>query len=361
MDIQAIDHLEYYVADAEDCARELCRLYGFVVRGRALPGTGRADAHTILLRQRDMTLLITQAARAGDRAEEYVRRHGDGIAVVGLAVPDAAAAFAEAMERGAAPVEPPTTLDGPDGPVTFAAVEGFGDTAFRFTSRPRRGAPFAPGVIDEPLAGGPETGRLHTIDHLAVCVPADTLDTMVQRYREIFELEQTFEELIVVGAQAMASKVVQSRSRGVTLTIIEPDTTRAPGQIDTFIREHDGAGVQHVAFLTDDITAGVRECADRGVRFLDTPGEYYDELPTRLGPVGVPVDLLRDLCILADRDHAGVMLQIFTASRHDRNTLFYELIERRGARTFGTNNIRALYAAVERQQLAQRLAGWTEH
>ncbi|MGC4896966.1 hypothetical protein [Micromonospora sp. DT31] len=143
----------------------------------------------------------------------------------------------------------------------------------------------------------------------------------------------------------------QRRSAGgVTFTIIEPDTTRDPGQIDAFIEDHGGAGVQHVAFRTQDIVAGVRTCAAQGVPFLSTPGEYYQALPERLGPLGVPVEQLRELSILADRDYVGVMLQIFTASTHPRHTLFYELIERRGARSFGTNNIKALYEAVEREQ-----------
>jgi 4-hydroxymandelate synthase len=157
-----------------------------------------------------------------------------------------------------------------------------------------------------------------------------------------------------VGKQAMKSKVTQSPSRGVTFTVIEPDTSRATGQIDTFIRDHAGGGVQHVAFLTEDIAAGVRDCTARGMRFLSTPSGYYTALPGRLGDVGVPVPTLEELNILADRDYGGVMLQIFTETRHERRTLFYELIERHGARTFGSNNIKALYEAVERQQAIEQ-------
>src|SRR5262249_47677074 len=158
-----------------------------------------------------------------------------------------------------------------------------------------------------------------------------------------FGFTETFEERIVVGSQAMDSKVVQSGSKKVTFTLIEPDTTREPGQIDAFVAAHGGAGVQHIAFLTGDITTAVRAGARRGVRFLSTPSSYYDALPARVGQVGVAVDSLRELGILADRDSAGAMLQIFTESPHARGTLFYELIDRRGARTFGSNNIKALY------------------
>lgn len=350
MDIRTIDHLEIFAEDAEEAADRLCTGFGFTVHGRGGPDTGLTDHVSILLRQHDITLLVTTPLAAGHRAHEYLARHGEGVAVVGFAVDDATAAFTEAVERGAVPLEPPRTLDPEGSRVTFAAVDGFGDVEHRFASRRHPSGPFAPGLVAErPLPAG---GLLREVDHLAVCLPPGELDDAVRRYRAVFDLDQTFEERIIVGSQAMRSKVVQSRSGGVTFTIIEPDVTRDPGQIDTFIEAHGGAGVQHVAFHTEDIVTGVRTCAARGVPFLSTPGEYYTALPERLGPVGVPVGRLRELSILADRDYAGVMLQIFTASVHPRHTLFYELIERRGARTFGSNNIKALYEAVERERAA---------
>jgi len=355
MDIRTVDHLELYVQDAGEAAERLCAGFGFAVHGRGGPETGLGDCRSVLLRQHEITLLVTSPLGAGHRASDYLRRHGEGVAVVAMAVADAGAAFAEAVERGAAPVAPPRSFGPEGGRVTFSSVKGFGDVEHRFTSRERIGGPFAPGVIAE-TPGPAGSGLLRAIDHLAVCVPAGELDPTVRHYQQVFDLDQTFQERIVVGAQAMESKVVQSRSGGVTFTIIEPDTSRAAGQIDTFIRDHDGAGVQHVAFRTDDIVAGVRDCSARGIPFLSTPAGYYAALPERLGSVGVPVQRLRELNILADRDYAGIMLQIFTASTHPRRTLFYELIERRGALTFGNNNIKALYEAVERQQAAERAA-----
>jgi 4-hydroxymandelate synthase len=352
MKIHSIDHLEYYVDDVEATADGLTGGYGFAVVGCGGPDTGLTGARSVLLRRGSVSLLVTTALTSGHRAAEYVRRHGDGVAVVGFAVDDAKSAFVEAVERGAEPVAPPSVHGEPGSRVTFASVQGFGDVEHRFTSRERLGGPFAPGLVRENAVAAEPDPLLQTIDHVAVCLPAGGLDPAVRRYREVFDMEQTFEEKIVVGRQAMLSKVVQSPSGGVTFTIIEPDTTRAPGQIDRFIRDHDGPGVQHVAFLTGDIATAVRDCGGRGVRFLNTPGTYYDALPERLGDVGVPVATLRELDILADRDYGGVMMQIFTESRHPRGTLFYELIERRGAHTFGSNNIKALYEAVERQQAA---------
>ena len=348
MEITTIDHLELFVENADLTALRLCESYGFAVRGRGGPETGLPGCRSILLVQHEITLLITSAIETDHRAAEYVRKHGEGVAVVGLSVLDAAAAFAAAVERGAIPVAPPDTMELDGAGVTFASVNGFGDVEHRFTSRTKPGGPFAPGRIEEDgtvRAGG---GLFERVDHIAVLVPAGELDETVRRYQDVFGLAQTFEEEIRVGTQAMNSKVVQNASGAVTFTIIEPDTTRDPGQIDAFIAAHGGAGVQHIALLTGDIVTAVRTVSASGVRFLTTPPAYYDVLGDRLGEVGVPVSTLRELDILADRDPQGVILQIFTETEHPRRTLFYELIDRRGARTFGSNNIKALYEAVDR-------------
>jgi 4-hydroxymandelate synthase len=348
VEIQSIDHIELFVTEAEEAAAELCDRFGFVPAGRGGASTGLRGCESVLLRQRGITLLVTSATDPGHRAAEYVARHGDGVGVIALAVEDAEAAFAEAVGRGGVPVAPPEVFEGGDGKVVLASVIGFGDVEHRFVSRDRSDGSFLPMIL--------ETGRdcsgglLREIDHIAVCVPAGALDGIVRCYEEVFGLRQVFEERIVVGSQAMDSKVVQDVGGKLTLTILEPDVAFDPGQIDAFIAAHEGAGVQHVAFLTEDILTAVSESADRGVRFLSTPSSYYEVLTSRLGSIGVPVEALRELNVLADRDHSGLLLQIFTESRHPRRTLFYELIDRRGAHTFGSNNIQALYEAVERQQ-----------
>lgn len=354
MEIQSIDHIELFVEDAERTAARLCDAYGFALRGRGGPETGLAGCRSLLLRQGEITLLVTSALGEGHRAAEYVARHGDGVAVIALAVPDAQAAFAEAVERGALPVAPPDVLGPDDAQVTFASVYGFGDVEHRFTSRRSPDGGFAPGAVTEFADPPAATGGLLAVDHIAVCVPAGELDEAVRRYQDVFGFDQIFEERILVGAQAMDSKVVENPTGQVTLTILEPDTTLSPGQIDEFVAAHDGAGVQHLAFLTADIAASVRESTAGGVRFLTTPSGYYDALPGRLGALDVPLETLRELSILADRDRWGIMLQIFTESEHPRRTLFYELIDRRGARTFGGNNIKALYEAIERQRFSDQ-------
>jgi 4-hydroxymandelate synthase len=208
-----------------------------------------------------------------------------------------------------------------------------------------------PGAIEaEPgAAAGVAGDLLRVIDHAAVCVPGGELDAVVAFHERVLGFNVTFQEYVELGSQGMMSKVVQSPSGGVTFTIIEPDTSRKAGQIDDFLAWHDGAGVQHVAFLTRDIVTAVRTIAGRGVEFAVTPAGYYSEHTGHLGTPDIPVEALRPLGILVDRDHWGQMYQVFAKSTHIRRTYFVELIDRHGARTFGTSNIPALYAAKERE------------
>ncbi|QXJ21469.1 VOC family protein [Actinomadura graeca] len=329
MEIRSVDHIEVFAGDADRSARELRDCFGFALAGRGGPDTGLRGCESVLLRQRDITLLLTSPTDARHRAAEFVRAHGDGVAVVGIGVDDARDAFAEAVERGAVPVSPPET-SGPAGArVTFASVIGFGDVEHRFVSRDRPEAPFAP-VVDEIGCGRSGGGLLRSVDHFAVCVPADAVEETVHRYREAFGLIETS-----CGRTVPGRRVVRSASGEVTFTIAGPvrgaDSPGAdsPG---AFVESHGGAGIQHVAFLTEDIAAAVRTGMERGTRFVPAPPGYYDALTARLGPIGVPVDDLRGLGILADRDASGVLLQVSSRSVHPRGTLFYELIDRRGAR-----------------------------
>ncbi|HKB30138.1 MAG TPA: VOC family protein [Streptosporangiaceae bacterium] len=387
MNIQGIDHVEFYVADARQAAGQLCAAYGFRVDGEGGPHTGLPGQRSVLVRLPGIRILLTAGLSADHPATRYVARHGDGVAVVALATDDASAAFTEAVRRGAEPLAHPVVYEQGITRVTFASVSGFGDVAHRFVQRRGPDEEFAPGVIQRQPSGSAAPGGrppgippqesmphprqpfrtnadsdtadgdggediLDVIDHIAACVPAGTLDAVVQAYDDIFGFTQIFEERIEVGGQAMDSKVVQSPSGEVTLTLLEPVVSADPGQIDDFLRSHDGAGVQHVAFRTSDIAEAVRILEKRGVQFLATPPAYYDALERRLGAAELPLQELRALNVLADRDPWGLMFQIFTQSVHPRRTFFFELIERRGALTFGTGNIRALYEAVAREHAA---------
>jgi 4-hydroxymandelate synthase len=192
------------------------------------------------------------------------------------------------------------------------------------------------------------------IDHIAVCLNTGDMNATVDFYRKALGFRDIFEEHIVVGAQAMESKVVQSPSGTVTLTLIEPDPSAAPGQIDEFLKSHQGAGVQHLAFSSPDAVRAVRVLTARGVTFLTTPPAYYDLLGQRIDLSRSRLEDLRARNVLADEDHHGRLFQIFTASTHPRHTLFFEVIERQGAETFGSANIKALYEAVELERTGQR-------
>ena len=359
MNVHGIDHIELYVGDAQQSAYYYSSAFGFEVGGQGGPETGLVGQRSLLMCQGEVRMVLTSGLYAEHPATEYVQRHGDGVAVVGLRVDDTAQAFAELVGRGARPVSAPKIYEDSDSTVVIAEVVGFGDVIHRLVQRSGAlpGSPdesFLPGAIRrterEPMLDAP---MLYRIDHLAICVPAGQLHRTSEFYQQVFGFEQIFTEYIEVAGQGMDSLVVQSPSRLVTYTLIEPDTSRRAGQIDDFLQWHAGAGVQHIALITDDIVDTVDRLGGRGVRFLSTPATYYQSLESRVGPLPLdaPIADLSRLGILVDRDHWGQLLQIFTESTHVRRTLFIEVIERRGARTFGSGNIKALYEAKEREMV----------
>ena len=363
MNIFDIDHIELYVGDAIAAARSLCAAYGFRVYGHGSPETGLAGQRSVLLGQGDVRILMTSGLHKDHPASQFVARHGDGVAVTAFRTDGAATAYAEALAAGGFSIREPATWQDDKTCVVTGEVAGFGDVAYRFVERRGSDAQFQPGAIDMApgAAAGAESDMLRIIDHAAVCVPAGELDSTVAFHERVFGFSVIFQEYIEVGEQGMNSKVVQSPSGGVTFTILEPDISRRAGQIDDFLAWHDGAGVQHVAFLTKDIVKAVATISARGVEFALTPSSYYDMLAGRLGATDIDIEALRPLGILVDRDHWGQMYQIFAKSTHIRRTYFLELIDRHGARTFGTSNIPALYAAKERELSEIRDPAGTAH
>lgn len=348
MDILGIDHVEFYVGDARQAAFFLCTAFGFHIAGHGGPETELPRQRSLLLVHGDSRVLLTSALSRAHPADGYVSRHGDGVGVIAFATNDATGDYEQAVAAGATSVEAPRTYQADGDSVTIASVSGFGDVVHRFVER--RGASFWPGAVEaQPAPPRTEPELVRAIDHVAALVPAGELEPTVEYYQRVFGFKLIFEEYIEVGAQGMYSQVVQSPSGGATFTIIQPDMSRQSGQIDDFLAWHGGAGVQHLALSTDDIVTTVRTFAANGAGFAETPGTYYDDLTARLGDIDLPVDRLRPLGVLVDRDHWGQMYQIFAKSMHIRRTFFWELIERHGAKTFGTSNIPALYAAKERE------------
>ncbi|ROR35707.1 4-hydroxyphenylpyruvate dioxygenase [Kitasatospora cineracea] len=347
MDFLDLDHVEFHVGDARQAAYVLSAGLGFRLLAQGGPETGLPGQRSLLLGQGGCRVLLTSGLEPGHPAAQYVARHGDGVAVLAFGTPDATAGYAAAVAGGARGVEPPRE----DGGVVTAVVSGFGDVVHRLVER--RSGEFLPGLVavpdgGVPDGGVPDPGLVRGIDHAAVCVPDGELDATVAYYREAFGFDVVFEEYIEVGGQGMFSRVVQSPSGGITLTLIQPDGAREPGQVDDFLAWHGGPGVQHLALSCPDVAAAVDAMAGRGLGFAPTPDAYYDTLAAR------PAERLRSRGILLDRDHWGELYQIFATSLHVRRTFFWELIERHGARTFGTANIPALYAAKERELAAVR-------
>jgi 4-hydroxymandelate synthase len=361
VDTQRIDHVEFYAGDADRAARTMCDGLGFEVAGAlgSTPGHpasgGRASREaesrgqrSVLLRQGGIQILVTSATAPGHPAREFVAAHGDGVATVALAAPDPAAALLEALDKGAVPL-PAAEPTGWGDPLDAVRVRAFGSIGHRFVASGALAARFAePDAAADGYPGvQPPLALLDEVDHVAVCVPPGELTRTVARYRTVYGFASIFTERIEVGAQAMNSEVVQSPTGTITLTILEPDPERERGQIDDFIAAHGGPGVQHVALRTEDIATSVRTLSGRGLGFLAAPGTYYEELARLPESTHVPLAVLRELNVLVDRDESGELFQIFSRSTHPRRTFFFELIERRLARTFGTSNIAALYRAVE--------------
>jgi 4-hydroxymandelate synthase len=342
-DEMAVDHIEFYVADIRTGLQWLSGGLGLSVYAK---GGKDARVGSVGVGGNQVRLVLTQPLVDDHPGSAYLERHGDGVADIALRVADASAAFTQAVRRGARPVAAPAERDG----VVTATISGFGDVLHTFVER-------RPGVDERTLPGlrpglapADDPDGLLAVDHFAICLEAGTLADTVRFYEEVLDFELTFTERIVVGSQAIETQAVQSRCRNVTLTLIEPDVSQEPGQIDEFLKTHGGAGVQHIAFTTRDIVRAVDTLGHRGVEFLTTPDTYYSLLTDRLELTRHGIEDLRRLNVLVDEDHDGKLFQIFTRSVHPRNTLFLEVIERLGAQTFGSGNITALYQAVELQR-----------
>ncbi|MFJ3927478.1 4-hydroxyphenylpyruvate dioxygenase [Streptomyces sp. NPDC090022] len=336
MAVQDIAYVELFASDAVSTIDHFVSALGFT----RVADSVEVDRSSILLRQGDVRLVVT----SGRGVWKFLDNHGDGIADIAFTCEDPAAAAERAVAAGAQPIA------GPRGDVM---VSGFGDVTHTLL-------PAVPGDVvpdgrrwtPSPAAPSTEPSRIRLLDHVAICLAGGTLQGYADYYRDAFGFSRYSSEYVAVGGQAMDSVVVRSASGRVTFTLVAPDPAKEPGQLDAFLERNDGPGVQHLAFLVDDIISAVGESRGRGVEFLNTPDTYYDLLAERFDGMAEQVADLRKAQVLADRDEWGHLLQLFTRSPYERNTLFFELIQRHGSRGFGSANIRALYEAVERDRLS---------
>jgi 4-hydroxymandelate synthase len=334
---QDIEYVELYAGDERSAVEYFVSSLGFT---RIAESSGDG-AHSTLLRQGSAQLVVT----AGRGTEEFLEAHGDGVADIALACDDPGQIRDMALAAGATPVMPEP------GRHVVSGFSGARHTLVTRSARNRVPADRTWSRVRE--ASERPQGHIRLLDHVAVCVDSGELADCADFYASGFGIPRYSGEYVEVGEQGLDSIVVRSPSGGITFTILEQDPVKKPGQIQGFLSRNDGPGVQHLAFLVDDIVSAVHEYSDHGIDFLRTPGPYYDMLSDRLPDIKAEIADLRSANVLADRDEWGYLLQIFTRSPYQRNTMFYELVQRRGARGFGGANIKALYEAVERDGLTR--------
>jgi 4-hydroxyphenylpyruvate dioxygenase len=351
MPLLGIDHIEMYVGNAVHAAHFFTAAMGFRESAYAGLETGVRDRASHVVEQGRIRFVLTAPLHGDTEVARHVHDHGDGVKAVALSVPDAEEAYRVAVRRGARGLREPWELSDEHGAVRMATIATYGETVHTFVERGGYSGPFLPGfeaheeAEDEGLFGG--------IDHVVGNVELGRLDEWVSYYERVFgftEMIHFTDRDISTEYSALMSKVMADGKGRIKFPINEPAEGSRKSQIEEYLEFYGGAGVQHIALATTDIVDAVAALRDRGVKFLSTPGTYYDELPGRVGEIDEDLADLRQLGILADRDDEGYLLQIFTRPLGNRPTLFLEVIERHGAKGFGEGNFKALFEAIEREQ-----------
>jgi 4-hydroxyphenylpyruvate dioxygenase len=352
MPLHAIDHVELWVGNAAQASYFFRHAFGFSeVAYRGLE-TGQRDSVSRVLEQGEIRLVLSGTLRSGSEVARHHARRGDGVKVIALSVPDVAHAYNEATARGAKGIAEPRQISDSDGRVSLADVATYGETVHRFVDRSGYDGPFLPGFarVEHPTPGA---AMLLDVDHIVGNVELGAMNRWVSYYEDVFGMTEMIhftDEAISTEYSALMSKVVTGGNGRIKFPINEPAEGKRKSQIDEYLEFYEGAGAQHIALTTNDIVGTVKDLRRRGIRFLRTPDSYYDEVPERVGEIEQSLQDLRSLGILVDRDDEGYLLQIFTAPLGDRPTIFFEIIERHGARGFGEGNFKALFEAIEREQ-----------
>jgi 4-hydroxyphenylpyruvate dioxygenase len=351
MPLHGIDHVELWVGNAAQAAYFYTRAFGFKETAYAGLETGRRDCVSHVLEQGRIRLVLTGSLRPDHEIGRHHAQHGDGVRVIALSVPDAEYAYRTALERGAEGVEEPNEVSDDGGVVKRASIRTYGETLHTFIERANYKGAFLPGFArrEEPSPGA----GLLAIDHIVGNVELGKMEHWVKYYEDVFGMTEMIhfsDEAISTEYSALMSKVVTSGNGRIKFPINEPAEGKRKSQIDEYLEFYGGPGAQHVALATRDIVHTVEELSNRGIQFLKTPESYYEEVPARVGEIQEDLEDLARLGILVDRDDEGYLLQIFTKPIGDRPTMFFEIIERHGARGFGEGNFKALFEAIEREQ-----------
>jgi 4-hydroxyphenylpyruvate dioxygenase len=356
--INGTDYIEFYVGNARQAAHYYRSAFGFQLVGYRGPETGTRDRASYLLQQDKIRFVLTTAIRPdlspeATRIADHVHEHGDGVRDIALWVDDARDAFKKAVERGAEPVQQPVVLHDDDGEVVIAAFKIYGETIHSLVERRNYRGLFMPGYQPvKPHFSPPDVG-LKYVDHCVGNVELGKMNYWVEFYAHVMGFRNllTFDDkTISTEYSSLMSKVMANGNDRIKFPINEPAKGKKKSQIDEYLDFYKGPGVQHMALATDDIIKTVTTLRDRGVEFLSVPTTYYDDLQKRVGRIDEDVQSLARLGILIDRDPDGYLLQIFTRPVEDRPTVFYEIIQRKGAKSFGAGNFKALFEAIEREQ-----------
>jgi 4-hydroxyphenylpyruvate dioxygenase len=351
--INGTDYIEFYVGNAKQASLYYRAAFGFQLVGYRGPETGTRDRASYLLQQGKIRFVLTSAVRAGGEIAEHVAAHGDGVKDLALWVDDAREMFRLAVERGAQPVREPAVMRDDNGEIVVAAIRTYGNTIHSLVERRNYRGTFMPGFADVKPAFQPAPVGLQYVDHCVGNVELGKMNEWVGFYERVMGFKNliSFDDKdISTEYTSLMSKVVSSGNERIKFPINEPAEGKKKSQIDEYLEFYGGPGVQHMALATDDIVATVTALRDRGVEFLSVPTTYYDTLQARVGKIDEPLGVLASLGILVDRDPDGYLLQIFTKPVQDRPTVFYEIIQRKGARSFGKGNFKALFEAIEREQ-----------
>ncbi len=351
--INGTDYVELYVGNAKQASLYYRAAYGYSLFGYRGPETGVRDRASYLMQQGKIRLVLTTALSPSSPIADHVHRHGDGVKDYALWVDDARLAYDTAMARGAIGIQEPHVVQDADGEVVMAAIGTYGDTIHTLVERRNYRGLFLPGFMPVTPHYQPASVGLKYIDHCVGNVELGQMNRWVAYYGSVLGFRNliTFDDAdISTEYSSLMSKVMANGNDKIKFPINEPASGKKKSQIEEYLDYYGGPGAQHLALATDDILATVTALKERGVEFLSIPTSYYDELQERVGQIDEPVDELAKLGILVDRDPDGYLLQIFTKPVEDRPTLFFEIIQRKGATSFGKGNFRALFESIEREQ-----------
>jgi 4-hydroxyphenylpyruvate dioxygenase len=351
--LEGTDYVEFYVGNAKQAAHFYKTAFGFQSLAYAGPETGVKDRASYAIRQNKLTFVLTTPLRAGNPMADHIYKHGDGVKILALRVQDATNAWEETTKRGGKSYMEPTRLTDEHGEVVLSGIHTYGDTVHLFVERKNYNGAFMPGFKEWKTVYNPTSTGLQYVDHCVGNVGWNQMNKWVGFYEEVLGFRNilSFDDNdISTEYSALMSKVMSNGNGFVKFPINEPAEGKKKSQVEEYLEFYDGEGCQHVALATNNIVETVTMLRDRGVEFLKVPTTYYDELLDRVGHIDEDLEPLKELGILVDRDDEGYLLQIFTRPVEDRPTLFFEIIQRKGAKSFGKGNFKALFEAIEREQ-----------